>query len=58
MQRVAAGELVVEPALVAELVDARLNDPLAELTAREREILALMASRTDRGIREALGSAR
>ena len=56
MERVAAGELVVEPALVEELVEApRLNDPLDELTAREREILALMAEgRTDRGIREAL----
>ena len=56
MERVAAGELVVEPALVEELVDApKLNDPLTDLTPREREILALMAEgRTDRGIREAL----
>ena len=56
MERVAAGELVVEPALVEELVDApAMDDPLAELTPREREILALMAEgRTDRGIREAL----
>jgi serine/threonine-protein kinase PknK len=56
MERVAAGELVIEPALVEELVDApKLHDPLAELTAREREILALMAEgRTDRGIRESL----
>ena len=56
MHRVAAGDLVVEPALVEELVDAsRPNDPLAELTPREREILALMAEgRTDRGIRETL----
>jgi DNA-binding NarL/FixJ family response regulator len=54
MKRVASGELVVEPALVEELVDAP-SDPLADLTAREREILALMAQgRTDRGIREAL----
>jgi DNA-binding NarL/FixJ family response regulator len=54
MKRVANGELVVEPALVEELVDAP-SDPLADLTAREREILALMAQgRTDRGIREAL----
>ncbi len=56
MQRVAAGELVVEPALVEELVSApKLDDPLDELTPREREILALMAEgRTDRGIRETL----
>jgi DNA-binding NarL/FixJ family response regulator len=56
MHRVAAGELVVEPALVEELVDApNLDNPLSVLTPREREILALMAEgRTDRGIREAL----
>jgi len=56
MRRVAAGELVVEPALVEELVDAPMaDDPLAELTPREHEILTLMAEgRTDRGIREAL----
>jgi DNA-binding NarL/FixJ family response regulator len=56
MERVVAGETVVEPALVQELVTApKRADPLAVLTAREREILALMAEgRTDRGIREAL----
>jgi serine/threonine-protein kinase PknK len=56
MKRVAAGESVVEPALVQELVGAaKREDPLAALTAREREVLALMAEgRTDRGIREAL----
>jgi DNA-binding NarL/FixJ family response regulator len=54
--RIAAGETVVEPALVQELVDApKREDPLAQLTPREREVLALMAEgRTDRGIREAL----
>jgi DNA-binding NarL/FixJ family response regulator len=56
MQRVAAGESVVEPELVQELVDAPTrDDPLIALTQREREVLALMAEgRTDRGIREAL----
>jgi DNA-binding NarL/FixJ family response regulator len=56
MRRVAAGESVVEPALVRELVGApKRQDPLAALTAREREVLALMAEgRTDRGIRETL----
>jgi DNA-binding NarL/FixJ family response regulator len=56
MARVAAGESVIEPSLVQELVGARKrNDPLADLTPREREVLALMAEgRTDRGIREAL----
>jgi DNA-binding NarL/FixJ family response regulator len=42
--RVAAGGSVVDPALVHELVTSRTrNDPLAELTARERDVLALMA---------------
>jgi DNA-binding NarL/FixJ family response regulator len=56
MQRVAAGEAVVEPSLVQELVNApKRTDPLAPLTSREREILALMAEgRADRGIREEL----
>lgn len=56
LRRVAAGESVVEPALVHELVDApKRENPLAALTEREREVLALMAEgRTDRGIREAL----
>jgi DNA-binding NarL/FixJ family response regulator len=56
LRRIAAGETVIEPALVQELVQApTLQDPLAELTPREREILGLMAEgRTDRGIGEAL----
>ena len=52
LRRLADGECVVEPALVEALVR---SSTLAELTAREREVLALMAEgRTDRGIREAL----
>jgi DNA-binding NarL/FixJ family response regulator len=56
LRRVVAGESVVEPSLVQELVDApKRDDPLAVLTDREREVLALMAEgRTDRGIRETL----
>jgi DNA-binding NarL/FixJ family response regulator len=56
LQRVRAGETVVDPGLVTELLDApRQADPLAELTRREREVLALVAEgRTDRGIAEAL----
>jgi DNA-binding NarL/FixJ family response regulator len=56
LARVHAGETVVDPGLVSELLDApRHADPLAELTPREREVLALVAEgRTDRGIAEAL----
>jgi serine/threonine-protein kinase PknK len=52
VQRVAAGGSVVDPALVAELVSARhRDDPLAELTLREREVLELMAEgRSNAGI--------
>jgi len=52
VQRVAAGGSVVDPGLVQTLVRARQgDDPLAELTAREREVLALMAEgRSNAGI--------
>jgi serine/threonine-protein kinase PknK len=44
LQRVAEGGSVIDPALVQELVATRRrNDPLADLTPREREVLALMA---------------
>ena len=42
--RVVNGASVIDPALVTELVSARRrNDPLAALSSREREVLALMA---------------
>ena len=52
LQRIAAGGAVVDPALVQELVAAqRAEDPLAELTPREREVLGLMAEgRSNAGI--------
>jgi DNA-binding NarL/FixJ family response regulator len=56
LRSVAAGETVVEPSLVAELLAApSARDPLAALTAREREVLALLAQgKTDRGVADAL----
>jgi len=52
VQRVAAGECVVDRALVDELLARRRRvDPISELTPREREILALMAEgRSNQGI--------
>jgi DNA-binding NarL/FixJ family response regulator len=56
VRRVGRGEVVVDPELVARLVDRPRNgSPLDELTAREHEVLALMAEGlTDRGIGERL----
>jgi DNA-binding NarL/FixJ family response regulator len=52
VERIAKGGSVVDPALVRELVTARRrNDPLAVLSEREREVLALMAEgRSNAGI--------
>ena len=52
LQRISDGGSVVDPALVQELVAQRhRDDPLAELTPREREVLALMAEgHSNRGI--------
>jgi DNA-binding NarL/FixJ family response regulator len=44
LNRIVRGSSVVDPLLVQELVTARrTNDPLDALSAREREVLALMA---------------
>jgi DNA-binding NarL/FixJ family response regulator len=56
VQRVAAGECVVDRAVVYELLPRRRRpDPLEALTSREREILGLMAEgRSNQGICGAL----
>ena len=56
IERVAAGECVVDRAVVDELLARPARaDPLDELTPREREILALMAEgRSNQGICQAL----
>ncbi|HEY3530674.1 MAG TPA: response regulator transcription factor [Nocardioides sp.] len=52
VRRVLAGRTVVDPAVVTELLGrSAARDPLADLSAREREVLALMAQgRSNRAI--------
>jgi DNA-binding NarL/FixJ family response regulator len=56
VQRISHGASVVDPALVQELFSARRHDdPLAALSEREREVLALMAEgRSNAGIARSL----
>ena len=56
LERIMRGGCVVDPSLVKELLDAqRRDDPLAELSDREREVLAMMAEgRSNAGIARAL----
>jgi DNA-binding NarL/FixJ family response regulator len=56
IERIAGGGSVVDPGLVRELVAARhRDDPLAQLTPRERDVLGLMAEgRSNAGIGRAL----
>ena len=56
LKRIAEGECVLDPTIVGKLVRRpRDPDPLAELTEREREVLALIAEgRSNRAISELL----
>ena len=56
VRRVAAGGTALDPTVVARMLGRRRrDDPLDELTPREREVLELMAEgRSNRGIAEAL----
>ena len=57
VRRVAAGGSALDPDVVALMVGRRrVDDPLADLTPREREVLSLMAEgHSNRGIAAALG---
>jgi DNA-binding NarL/FixJ family response regulator len=55
VRRVATGGTVVDPQVVSQLLGRRDDDPLGELTPREREVLGLMAEgRSNQGICEKL----
>ena len=56
VRRVAAGEHVIDPDLVTQLMEKRRKvDPLEKLSAREREVLQLMAEgRSNKAICDAL----
>lgn len=47
LRRVAAGGTALDPEVVAQLLTRRTGDPIAALTPREREVLALMAQGHD-----------
>ena len=49
LRRVAAGGTALDPEVVAQLLVRRKSDPADRLTAREREVLALMAEGRSNG---------
>jgi DNA-binding NarL/FixJ family response regulator len=59
IRRIANGGSVIDPDVVAVLVGRRARVPLDDLTAREREVLGLMAEgRSNQAIGDRLGMAR
>jgi len=56
LNRIGDGECVLDPTIVARLIErSRQQDPLSQLTEREREVLALMAEgRSNAAIAEQL----
>ncbi|WP_329518857.1 response regulator transcription factor [Spirillospora sp. NBC_01491] len=47
LRQVAAGGTVMDPEVIAQLLTRHARDPIAGLTARERQVLALMAEGKD-----------
>ncbi|WP_066949449.1 LuxR C-terminal-related transcriptional regulator [Microtetraspora fusca] len=47
LRRVAAGGTVMDPEVIAQLLTRHAHDPIAALTPRERQVLALMAEGKD-----------
>jgi DNA-binding NarL/FixJ family response regulator len=58
VRRVAAGQVVIDPDIVARLLRPAARDELADLTERELEVIALLAEgRTNQAIGDSLGIA-
>ena len=55
VRRVATGQVVIDPDIVARLLRPAARDELADLTEREREVIALLAEgRTNQAIGDTL----